>query len=62
MMWRDLFVALALLLVLEGIIPFLNPAGMRRTLLLISEMTDSQLRFAGISSMLIGTVLLYIVH
>jgi len=62
MMWRDLFVALALLLVLEGIIPFLNPSGMRRTLLLISEMTDSQLRFAGISSMLIGTVLLYVVH
>lgn len=61
-MWRDLFVALALLLVLEGILPFLNPSRMRRTLLLISEMTDSQLRFAGISSMLIGIALLYIVH
>jgi hypothetical protein len=62
MMWRDLFVALALLLVLEGILPFLNPSRMRRTLLLISDMTDSQLRFAGISSMLIGITLLYIVH
>lgn len=61
-MWRDLFVALALLLVLEGILPFLNPSRMRRTLLLISDMTDSQLRFAGISSMLIGITLLYIVH
>ncbi|MFV1993359.1 MAG: DUF2065 domain-containing protein [Acidiferrobacterales bacterium] len=61
-MWRDLLVALALLLVLEGILPFLNPAGMRRTLLLISDMTDSQLRFAGLTSMLIGTVLLYFIH
>lgn len=61
-MWRDLFVALALLLVLEGILPFLNPGGMKRTLLLISNMTDSQLRFAGLSSMLIGTVLLYVIH
>lgn len=61
-MWSDLFVALALLLVLEGIMPFLNPAGMKRTLLFISEMTDSQLRFAGLSSMLAGIILLYIVH
>ncbi len=62
MMWRDLLVALALLLVLEGILPFLNPAGLRRTLLLLSDMTDSQLRFAGLTSMLIGTVLLYVIH
>ena len=61
-MWRDLLVALALLLVLEGILPFLNPAGMRRTLLLISEMTDSQLRFVGLTSMLLGTVILYVIH
>jgi len=62
MMWRDLLVALALLLVLEGILPFLNPAGLRRTLLLLSDMTDSQLRFAGLTSMLIGIVLLYVIH
>ena len=59
--WQEFFVALALMLVLEGIIPFLNPGGLRRTLEMISQMSDQQLRFAGISSMLIGIVLLYLV-
>ncbi len=58
-MWQDLLVAVALVLVIEGIMPFLNPEGMRRTLLLISQMSDSTLRFAGLTSMVIGCLLLY---
>lgn len=61
-MSHDLGVALALLLVLEGILPFLNPAGLRRTLEAIQGLNDSQLRFAGLSSMLLGLVLLYILR
>jgi uncharacterized protein YjeT (DUF2065 family) len=57
--WHDLGVALALFLVLEGILPFLNPNGVRRTLERISGMGDAQLRFAGLTSMLLGLVLLY---
>ena len=61
-MWHELMVALALLLILEGILPFLNPAGMRKTLLMMSEMGDQQLRVAGLSSMVVGLLLLYLVN
>ena len=60
-MWQNLLVAVALVLVIEGIMPFLNPEGMRRTLLLISQMSDSTLRFAGLTSMVLGCLLLYAV-
>jgi uncharacterized protein YjeT (DUF2065 family) len=61
-MWNDLGVAVALLLVLEGILPFANPAGLRRMLQAVSQLSDAQLRFAGVSSMLLGVVLLYILR
>ena len=59
MNWHDLGVALALFLVLEGILPFLSPNGVRQLLVTIANLNDTQLRFAGLSSMLLGLVLLY---
>lgn len=61
MNWHDLGVALALFLVLEGILPFLSPHAVRRMLEIIANLNDNQLRFAGLSSMLLGLVLLYAV-
>lgn len=61
-MWHDLGVAIALLLILEGIFPFINPSGMRRTLQTISQLPDQPLRFAGLTGMLLGLVLLYIIN
>lgn len=61
-MWETLLSAFALLLVIEGIAPFLNPAGVRRLLLMINQMDDMELRMAGLVSMLLGLTLLYIVH
>ncbi len=61
-MWHDLLTALALLLVIEGIFPFLNPKAMRRLLQSMQEMDDGALRFAGLLSMLIGIALLYLVR
>ncbi|MEE9265415.1 MAG: DUF2065 domain-containing protein [Gammaproteobacteria bacterium] len=61
-MWHDFLVALALLLILEGIMPFLSPEGLRRTLAMISELSDNTLRFAGLSSMVLGCLLLYAVN
>jgi uncharacterized protein YjeT (DUF2065 family) len=58
----ELWLALALLLVIEGIPPFLSPQSLRRALLSLAELSDAQLRFAGLTSMLIGLVLLYVVH
>ena len=57
--WYDLFAALALVLVLEGIFPFLNPAGMRRKLEMISQLNDGQLRTIGMASMVIGLLILF---
>jgi hypothetical protein len=61
-MWQDLLTAIALLLVVEGMLPFLNPAGLRRSLLMISQLDDSTLRFIGLSVMLLGCILLYVVR
>ena len=62
MIWSDLFAALALVLILEGVMPFVNPRGTRRTLDLVSKMPDGQLRTVGLVSMIVGLVLLYFVR
>ena len=61
-MWHDLLVALALVLVIEGIVPFLNPGAMRRALLALAQMNDNTLRFAGLTVMITGCLLLYLVR
>jgi uncharacterized protein YjeT (DUF2065 family) len=61
-MWERLGDALALLLVIEGVLPFINPAGMRRTLLAVGQLDDRTLRVIGLSSMLAGVVLSYLLH
>jgi uncharacterized protein YjeT (DUF2065 family) len=62
MLWQDLLAAVALLLVLEGLTPFLNPAGLRRTLQMVSELSDRTLRAIGFGSMMCGALLLYFVR
>ncbi len=61
-MWHDLWIALALMLIVEGVFPFLSPDRLRKALAAIHEMSDSQLRFVGLTSMLLGVVLLYIIN
>jgi hypothetical protein len=53
-----LWMAVALMLVLEGALPFLMPRVWRDTFRRLIEMTDGQIRFVGLASMLIGLVLL----
>jgi len=53
-MWIDLFTALALVFIIEGIMPFCNPAGLRKMFILVSGMNDTKLRFIGLTSMLSG--------
>lgn len=60
MNWNDLLAAFALYLVLEGILPFLNPQAMKRFLLTMSNFADRQLRTWGLVSMAIGLMLLYV--
>jgi uncharacterized protein len=58
--WPDFAAALGLLLVLEGILPFLNPRGIRRALERMSAMDDAVLRIAGAASMLAGVAVLWL--
>ena len=62
MQWPDLLAAFALYLVLEGIMPFLNPGAMKRALLRFASLPDVQLRVAGGVSMMLGIALLYFVR
>ncbi len=56
----DLFwAALALVLVFEGLFPFISPGGWRRTFQRLLALQDGQLRFFGLCSILLGLVLLW---
>jgi len=50
--------ALALMLILEGVLPFIAPTLWRETFRRITQMSDGQIRFVGLSSMLVGLLLL----
>ncbi|MCW8907774.1 MAG: DUF2065 domain-containing protein [Sedimenticola sp.] len=61
-MWHDLWIALALVMVIEGVIPFLSPAAMKRMMLAVIGMDDKSLRISGLVSMLLGVLTLYLVN
>ena len=54
------FLALALMLVIEGFMPFLAPRIWRETFRRVTELTDGQIRFIGLTSMLVGILLLVV--
>jgi uncharacterized protein YjeT (DUF2065 family) len=60
-MSKTLLTALALVLVIEGMLPFLIPAMWREAFRRLTEMSDGQIRFLGLSSMVAGVLLLYLV-
>jgi len=53
------WLALALVLVIEGVFPFLSPAGWRRMFLQVLQFGDGQLRFFGMCSILCGGLLIW---
>jgi uncharacterized protein len=57
-MGTTLILALALMLILEGVLPFLAPNLWRDTFRRITQMSDGQIRFVGLSSMIVGLLLL----
>ncbi|MDP1717321.1 MAG: DUF2065 domain-containing protein [Burkholderiales bacterium] len=61
-MSNTLLTALALMLVIEGILPFLVPGTWREAFRRLIEMGDGQIRFIGLTSMLAGLLLLYFVR
>jgi uncharacterized protein YjeT (DUF2065 family) len=61
-MWQDIFTAFALYLIIEGMIPFVNPGGFRRAVSQIAQLGDNYLRLAGLLAMAAGLILLYVVR
>lgn len=59
-MSTSLLIAFALMLVLEGVLPFLAPAAWRETFRRLIQFSDGQLRFIGLASMLTGLILLMV--
>jgi uncharacterized protein YjeT (DUF2065 family) len=60
--WPDLAAALGLMLVIEGILPFLSPGGIRRAFARLAELDDAALRVAGAVSMLAGVAVIWLVR
>ena len=61
-MSHTLLLAFALMLVIEGILPFTAPKMWREVFLKLTEMTDGQIRFAGLTSMMVGLIILFLAH
>jgi uncharacterized protein YjeT (DUF2065 family) len=57
--WDALWTACALVLVIEGLFPFLSPGGWKRTFTRLLELEEGQLRFFGLCSMMLGLVLFW---
>jgi uncharacterized protein len=58
-MATTLLMAFALMLVVEGLLPFLAPSAWRETFRRLMQLSDGQIRFIGLASMLAGLLLLF---
>jgi uncharacterized protein YjeT (DUF2065 family) len=61
-MWSQIGIALSMVLVIEGIVPFLAPRRWRAFAEMAGRVDDRTIRILGLASMLSGTALLYLVH
>ena len=59
-MWDELVRAIALVLVIEGMLPFLSPDGWRQAMIQAGRLSDKNLRIIGLVSMVVGVLVLYI--
>lgn len=60
--WQVFPAAMALVLVLEGLMPFISPRRWRAMIATIATLDDGSIRRFGLGSMLLGIVLLYLVN
>jgi len=58
-MWHEILIAGALMLVLEGLLPILNPKLFKQMMYSASQMNEQQLRWTGIISMVVGALAIY---
>ena len=60
--WHVLPVAIALVFIIEGMMPFISPNRWRTMLVMVEQMDDRMIRNVGLSSMLLGIAILYLMH
>ena len=58
--WQVLPVALALVLIIEGAMPFISPNRWRDMLAVVAQMEDRVIRYVGLGSMMLGVGILYL--
>ena len=62
MYWQEILTAIALVLVIEGMLPFIGPGKYRELVAQIARLGDNQIRTFGLASMIAGLLLLFIVR
>ncbi len=60
--WNDLLGAVAIVCILEGVMPFMYPLGTKRLMAKLSAMAERELRLAGFFSILAGLLILFVVR
>jgi len=58
-MWSVLIAAIGLMLIIEGVLPFLHPDAWRKVFLMAIQMSNNEIRFIGLTSMLLGLLILF---
>ncbi len=61
-LWREIAIAVCLVFIIEGILPFLYPARWRRLVAQLATVDDRTMRMTGLISMLTGLGLLYMIN
>jgi len=61
-MWESIVPALALVLVIEGMLPFLSPKNWREAMMQATQLPDKILRSMGFISMMAGVIILYLIQ
>ena len=62
MYWKEILTAVALLLVIEGMLPFIGPSRYKQLVTQIARLSDNSLRTFGLTTMIAGLLLLFIVR
>jgi uncharacterized protein YjeT (DUF2065 family) len=62
MYWTEILTALALLMIIEGMLPFIGPDRYKQLVAQIARLSDNQLRTFGLSAMIAGLLLLFLVR
>jgi len=59
--WSDLLNAIALVFIIEGLLPFISPTRLKKTYESMQQLSDSQLRRLGFGSIMLGAILLLLI-